>query len=135
MEGRHSFPLAELSQPLECHKSCECPLSGLAAPGRNGCNVTQELDRTFAPRSGLNSYNTAMLADLLVRGTRCPHLADKPLTGKLDAGNPPVQFGGMGEVNPSSLSLSHCISCVLGTAHEKPAGVLGQERLRIDKNC
>ena len=33
-------------------------------------------------------------------------LAEKPLTGKLDAGNPPVQFGGRGEVNPSSLPLS-----------------------------
>ena len=27
----------------------------------------------------------------------------------------------------------HCIFRVLGSAHEKPAGVLGQERLKIDK--
>jgi hypothetical protein len=31
---------------------------------------------------------------------------ETPLTGKPDAGNPPVRFGGRGEVNPSSLPLS-----------------------------
>ena len=29
------------SRPLECNKSRQCPLSGLAAPGRNGSDVTQ----------------------------------------------------------------------------------------------
>jgi hypothetical protein len=42
-----------------------------------------------------------------VRATSGTHLAETPLTGKPDAGNPPVRFGGRGEVNPSSLPLSN----------------------------
>jgi hypothetical protein len=57
--------------------------------------------------SAIDSESTESLADILVRGPVGTHLAEKPLTGKLDAGNPPVQFGGRGEVNPSSLPLSH----------------------------
>ena len=45
-------------------------------------------------------------ARLCPRAKSGRHLAETPLTGKLDAGNPPVQFGGRGEVNPSSLPLS-----------------------------
>ena len=56
--------------------------------------------------SAIDSESTERLADILVRSLVRPHLAEKPLTGKLDAGNPPVQFGGRGEVNPSSLPLS-----------------------------
>ncbi|MDB6066936.1 MAG: hypothetical protein JWR26_3144, partial [Pedosphaera sp.] len=41
-----------------------------------------------------------------VRGAHGPHLTETRLTGKPDAGNPPVRFGGRGEVNPSSLPLS-----------------------------
>jgi len=58
------------------------------------------------PPSAIDLAGTACLAGILVRGKSCTHLAETPLTGKLDAGNPPVQFGGRGEVNPSSLPLS-----------------------------
>ena len=44
--------------------------------------------------SAIDSESTESLADLLVRGTVCPHLAEKPLTGEPDAGDPPVRFGG-----------------------------------------
>ena len=57
--------------------------------------------------SAIDSESTESLADILVRGTVGTHLAEKPLTGKPDAGNPPVRFGGRGEVNPSSLPLSN----------------------------
>ncbi len=56
--------------------------------------------------SAIDLARTESLADLLVRGTERPHLTETPLTGKPDAGNPPVRFGGRGEVNPSSLPLS-----------------------------
>ena len=56
--------------------------------------------------SAIDLARTESLADLLVRGTEPPHLTETPLTGKPDAGNPPVRFGGRGEVNPSSLPLS-----------------------------
>src|ERR1035437_206855 len=55
--------------------------------------------------SAIDSESTERLADILVRGT-CPHLAEKPLTGKPDAGDPPVRFGGRGGANPPSLPLS-----------------------------
>ena len=48
---------------------------------------------------------TACLAGILMRAKGCMHLAETPLTGKPDAGNPPVRFGGRGEANPSSLPL------------------------------
>ena len=64
--------------------------------------------------SAIDSESTERLADILVRSLVRPHLAEKPLTGKLDAGNPPVQFGGRGEVNPSSLPLSKNLRCALG---------------------
>jgi hypothetical protein len=56
--------------------------------------------------SAIDSESTERLADILVRGPVCPHLAEKPLTGKLDAGNPPVQFGGRGGAKAPSLPLS-----------------------------
>ena len=46
--------------------------------------------------SAIDSESTGRLADILVRGAVRPHLAEKPLTGKPDAGNPPVRFGGRG---------------------------------------
>ena len=58
------------------------------------------------PPSTIDWAGTARLAGILVRAKSGRHLAETPLTGKLDAGNPPVQFGGRGEVNPSSLPLS-----------------------------
>ena len=58
------------------------------------------------PGRAIDLARTESLADLLVRGTEPPHLTETPLTGKPDAGNPPVRFGGRGEVNPSSLPLS-----------------------------
>ena len=58
------------------------------------------------PPSAIDLAGTACLAGILVRAKSGRHLAETPLTGKLDAGNPPVQFGGRGEVNPSSLPLS-----------------------------
>ena len=58
------------------------------------------------PPSTIDLAGTARLAGILVRAKSGRHLAETPLTGKLDAGNPPVQFGGRGEVNPSSLPLS-----------------------------
>ena len=59
-----------------------------------------------APPSAIDLAGTAGLAGILVCAKHGTHLAETPLTGKLDAGNPPVQFGGRGEVNPSSLPLS-----------------------------
>ena len=56
--------------------------------------------------STIDLAGTAGLAGILVRGNRGTHLIETPLTGKPDAGNPPVRFGGRGEVNPSSLPLS-----------------------------
>ena len=38
-----------------------------------------------AQPSAMDSASTERLADLLMRGTNCPHLAEKPLTGKPDA--------------------------------------------------
>ena len=58
------------------------------------------------PPSTIDWAGTARLAGILMRAKSGRHLAETPLTGKLDAGNPPVQFGGRGEVNPSSLPLS-----------------------------
>ena len=56
--------------------------------------------------SAIDSESTESLADILVRGTVGTHLAETPLTGKLDAGNPPVQFGGRGGAKAPSLPLS-----------------------------
>jgi hypothetical protein len=56
--------------------------------------------------SAIDSESTERLADILVRGTEGPHLAEKPLTGKPDAGNPPVRFGGRGGAKVPSLPLS-----------------------------
>jgi len=58
------------------------------------------------PPSAIDWAGTACLAGILVRANSCTHLTETPLTGKPDAGNPPVRFGGRGEVNPSSLPLS-----------------------------
>jgi hypothetical protein len=58
------------------------------------------------PPSAIDLAGTAGLAGILVRAKGGTHLAETPLTGKPDAGNPPVRFGGRGEVNPSSLPLS-----------------------------
>ena len=58
------------------------------------------------PPSAIDLAGTACLAGILVRAKSGTHLAETPLTGKPDAGNPPVRFGGRGEVNPSSLPLS-----------------------------
>src|ERR1039457_4191407 len=55
--------------------------------------------------SAIDSESTERLADILVRGTDCPHLAEKPLTGKQDAGIPPVRFGGRGGAKAPSLPL------------------------------
>ena len=60
-----------------------------------------------APPSAIDLAGTACLAGILVRAKGGTHLAETPLTGKPDAGNPPVRFGGRGEVNPSSLPLSY----------------------------
>ena len=46
--------------------------------------------------SEIDLAGTACLAGILVRAQTGMHLAETPLTGKLDAGNPPVQFGGRG---------------------------------------
>ena len=46
--------------------------------------------------SAIDSESTGGLADILVRGADRPHLAEKSPTGKPDAGNPPVRFGGRG---------------------------------------
>jgi hypothetical protein len=56
--------------------------------------------------SAIDSESTERLADILVRGTVRPHLDEKPLTGKPDAGNPPVRFGGRGGAKAPSLPLS-----------------------------
>ena len=48
--------------------------------------------------SAIDLAVTESLADILVRDRQCPHLAETPLTGKPDAGNPPVRFGGRGRV-------------------------------------
>jgi len=56
--------------------------------------------------SAIDLAGTACLAGILVRAKNGTHLSETPLTGKPDAGNPPVRFGGRGEVNPSSLPLS-----------------------------
>jgi hypothetical protein len=65
--------------------------------------------------SAIDSESTERLADILVRGTVRPHLAETPLTGKLDAGNPPVQFGGRGGAKAPSLPLSGLVSqCAAG---------------------
>ena len=58
------------------------------------------------PPSAIDLAGTEGLAGILVRVASGMHLAETPLTGKPDAGNPPVRFGGRGEVNPSSLPLS-----------------------------
>jgi hypothetical protein len=58
------------------------------------------------PLSAIDLAGTACLAGILVRANSGTHLVETPLTGKPDAGNPPVRFGGRGEVNPSSLPLS-----------------------------
>src|ERR1035441_3579848 len=58
------------------------------------------------PPSAIDLAGTACLAGILVRAKSGMHLAETPPTGKPDAGNPPVRFGGRGEVNPSSLPLS-----------------------------
>src|ERR1035437_2043252 len=58
------------------------------------------------PPSAIDLAGTACLAGILVRAKSGTHLAETPPTGKPDAGNPPVRFGGRGEVNPSSLPLS-----------------------------
>jgi len=59
-----------------------------------------------APPSVIDLAGTACLARILVRANCGTHLTETPLTGKPDAGDPPVRFGGRGEVNPSSLPLS-----------------------------
>ena len=56
------------------------------------------------PRA-IDSESTESLADILVRGKVGPHLAEKPLTGKPDAGDPPVRFGGRGGAKAPSLPL------------------------------
>jgi hypothetical protein len=56
--------------------------------------------------SAIDSESTEGLADILVRAHGGTHLTETPLTGKPDAGDPPVRFGGRGEANPSSLPLS-----------------------------
>src|ERR1022692_2238089 len=67
------------------------------------------------PPSAIDLAGTACLAGILVCAKSGTHLAETPPTGKPDAGNPPVRFGGRGEVNPSSLPLSiqslleHCV--------------------------
>jgi hypothetical protein len=62
-----------------------------------------------APPSAIDLAGTACLAGILVRTNRGTHLTETPLTGKPDAGDPPVRFGGRGEVNPSSLPLSFAL--------------------------
>ena len=71
------------------------------ASARRGYAVVGDLPRA------IDLAGTACLAGILVRANRGTHLTETPLTGKPDAGNPPVRFGGRGEVNPSSLPLSH----------------------------
>ena len=56
--------------------------------------------------SAIDSESTGGLADILVRGADRPHLAEKSPTGKPDAGNPPVRFGGRGGAKAPSLPLS-----------------------------
>ena len=62
------------------------------------------------PPSTIDLAGTARLAGILVRARSGTHLAETPLTGKPDAGNPPVRFGGRSEANPSSLPLSKGVS-------------------------
>ena len=52
-----------------------------------------------AEPSAIDSERTERLADLLVRGSHCPHLAEKPLTGKpyfieTDTHAPAIHFDG-----------------------------------------
>jgi hypothetical protein len=63
-------------------------------------------------RKGCLVWNTALV--LMVS------LAETPLTGKPDAGNPPVRFGGRGGVNPPSLPLSWPGVVVYATPWVKP---------------
>ena len=48
----------------------------------------------------IDLIDTARLANILVLGQKAPHLTETPLTGKPDARNSPVRFGGRGEVIP-----------------------------------
>ena len=66
--------------------------------------------------SAIDSESTERLADILMRGTICPHLAEKPLTGKPDAGDPPVRFGGRGGAKAPSLPLSKRVCRMFTTA-------------------
>ena len=66
----------------------------------------EAMQRRETRRAKLTWQAPQVWPEFLVRGKSGTHLAETPLTGKLDAGNPPVQFGGRGEVNPSSLPLS-----------------------------
>jgi hypothetical protein len=59
--------------------------------------------------SAIDWAGTRCLADLIVSGN-CTHLVETPLTGKPDAGNPPVRFGGRGGAKAPSLPLSVVVS-------------------------
>ena len=58
----------------------------------------------------IDLIDTARLANILVLGQKAPHLTETPLTGKPDARNSPVRFGGRGEVSiliPTPIRISH----------------------------
>jgi hypothetical protein len=70
----------------------ECP-KGLARSGASQAQLTW-----WAPKVCTKSLGTARSARF--------SSTENPLTGKPDAGNPPVRFGGRGSGHPLSLPLS-----------------------------
>ena len=76
--------------------------------------------------SAIDSESTERLADILMRGTICPHLAEKPLTGKPDAGDPPVRFGGRGGAKAPSLPLSKRVCRMFTIRRTAPPAPLAQ---------
>ena len=72
-----------------------------------GChNVEGNLNKLKKPRPYRNGSNEVFGQIACGCSVECHHHAVKSLTGKPDAGEPPVRFGGRGAVNPASLPLS-----------------------------
>ena len=62
-------------------------------------------------------------------------LAEKPLTGKLNAGNPPVQFGGRGGANHATPTPIYAEARSLGNLAPVPPALWHRQPGRVVLNC
>src|SRR5258707_15262461 len=101
-----------MKQRLLQHKLPQVPMAkqGRVQQQESELNACRESSQEKSREAAVLCLLLAPWADLLSLGPRecVPICIHRPSTGEPDAGNPPVRFGGRGEVNPSSLPLFIC---------------------------